>query len=209
MEGKIDFSVYDGKGKISYLFKTEPSFLNGKFYIKDFNIEKFVSSISDEIYISGIIDIRGFFNLKGKNVELETTIKSVKKKGVKQIMNFGAIKVLVAMSGGSPIKSIGSSNFYYSKIGIKINLKNNYLTLKGLAGEKKNVQYIIKKSFFRQGINLTIDKNSNTIEISHFIRRIKSAIRRIKEGGKFKFKTSAINHTLLHQGFLQLVEVFS
>ncbi|MCD6408465.1 hypothetical protein J7L87_05385, partial [bacterium] len=189
--------------------KTEPFFLNVKFDIEDFNIEKFVSSISDEIYISGVINVNGFLNFKDKDVEMETTIKSVRKRGVKQIMNFGAVKVLVAMSGGNPIKSIGSSNFYYSKIGIKITLKNNYLTLEGLAGEKKNVQYMIKKSFLRQGINLTIDKKSNTIEISHFMRRIKNAIRRIKEGGKFKFKTSAINRTLPHQEFWQQVEVSS
>ena len=194
---------------VNYLVKTEPFFLNVKFEIEDFNIEKFVSSISDEIYISGVINVNGFLNFKGKDVEMETTIKSVRKRGVKQIMNFGAIKVLVAMSGGNPMKTIGSSNFYYSKIGIKITLKNNYLTLEGLAGERRNVQYMIKKSFLRQGINLTIDRNSNTIEISHFIRRIKDAIKRIKEGGKFKFKTSAINHTLPHQEFWQQVEVSS
>ena len=209
MLGKVDFSVYDGRGMVNYLIKTEPFFLNAKFDIEDFNIEKFVSSISDEIYVSGVINVNGFLNFNGKDVEMETTIKSVRKRGVKQIMNFGAVKVLVAMSGGNLIKSIGSSNFYYSKIGVKITLKNNYLTLEGLAGKRRNVQYMIKKSFLRQGINLTIDRNSNTIEISHFIRRIKDAIKRVKEGGKLKFKTSAINYTLPHQEFLQQVEVSS
>lgn len=114
-------------------------------------------------------------------------IKSVNKRGVKKIMNFGAVKFFTTLAGGNPIKTIGTSNFYYGKIGMKITLKNNRLTIEGLLGERNGQQYIIKGRFLRNSINLTIDKSSNTIRISDLKERIQKAIERSKKGVKIGF----------------------
>jgi hypothetical protein len=63
----------------------------------------------------------------------------------------------------------------------KILLKNNYLTIEGLAGEKGESQYLIIKPFLLPGINILIDKRNNTIQIDELINRINLAIERIKK----------------------------
>jgi len=82
---------------------------------------------------------------------------------------------------------VGRTNFYYGKIGLKITVKNNRLTIEGLLGEKNGKQYIIKGRFLRSSINLSIDKNSNTINISDLKKRIKTAIKRAKTGAKVSY----------------------
>ncbi|MCD6397333.1 MAG: hypothetical protein J7L71_07310, partial [Spirochaetaceae bacterium] len=143
--------------------------------------------LSKEIYISGIFNIDGNFKLEDKNYKLESKIFSVRKRRIKQIMNFGAVKFFTTLAGGNPIKMMGSSNFYYGKIGLKITAKNNRLTIEGLLGEKNGQQYIIKGRFLRSSINLAIDKGSNTINISDLKKRIKTAIKRTKTGAKVSY----------------------
>lgn len=183
-KGKINFLFYDGKGKINY---TGGEFFKGNFLIDGLNIEKLVKKLSEEIYISGIFNISGNFELEDNNYKLESKIVSVRRRRIKQIMNFSAVKFFTTLAGGNPIKMVGSSNFYYGKVGMKIMVKNNRLTIEGLLGEKNGKQFIIKGRFLRNSINLTIDKNSNTINISDLKKRIKTAIRRTKTGAKVSY----------------------
>jgi len=179
--GEINFLFYDGKGKIKY---AGGKVLKGEFLIDGLNIGKLVKKLSKEIYISGIFNINGNFELGDGNYKLESKIVSVRKRRIKQIMNFGAVKFFTTLAGGNPIRMVGSSNFYYGKMGLKITAKNNRLTIEGLLGEKNGQQYIIKGRFLRSSINLAIDKSSNTINISDLKKRIKTAIKRTKTGAK-------------------------
>ena len=182
--GEINFLFYDGKGKINY---SEEKVFKGDFFIDGLNIEKLVKELSKEIYISGIFNIDGNFELEDGNYKLESKIVSVRKRRIKQIMNFGAVKFFTTLAGGNPVRMVGSSNFYYGKMGLKIIVKNNRLTVEGLLGEKNGKQYIIKGRFLRSSINLSIDKSSNTINISDLKKRIKTAIRRTKTGAKVSY----------------------
>ncbi|MGC8977039.1 MAG: hypothetical protein ACP5OB_05385 [Candidatus Ratteibacteria bacterium] len=145
------------------------------------DIYKLAFSFNDKIIISGLINLNGSFNISKKNREFETFFKSIKKKGIKQYMNFGAIAFISSLSGENPVKQLGSSNFYYRDICGKITLKNDRLTIEGLLGEKGENQYLITKPFLLPGINLFINKRNNTIEIKELINRVKLAIERIKE----------------------------
>ncbi|HRR95186.1 MAG TPA: hypothetical protein P5150_00415 [Candidatus Ratteibacteria bacterium] len=178
-DGYITFLFYDGKGKVNYEIGEK---LNFDFSIKEMNLEKLILSLTKEIHISGIVNVDGNFEKEDENYIIESEILSVRKKGIKQIMNFGAVNFFATLAGGNPIKTIGSSNFYYGQMGMKITLKNNFLTLEGLLGEKENKQYLIKGVHLRNSINLTIDKNTNTIEISDLKERIQTAIERTKSG---------------------------
>jgi len=182
--GEINFLFYDGKGRINY---SGGKVFKGDFSIDGLNIEKLIKKLSKEIYISGIFNIDGNFKFEDKNYKLESKIFSVRKRGIKQIMNFGAVRFFTTLAGGNPIRMVGRANFYYGKIGLKITAKNNRLTIEGLLGEKKGQQYIIKKKFLRNSINLTIDKNSNTINISDLKKRIQTAIKRTKTGVKVSY----------------------
>jgi len=182
--GEINFLFYNGKGKINY---SGEKVFKGEFFIDGLNIEKLVKELSKEIYISGIFNINGNFELEDGNYKLESKIVSIRKRRIKQIMNFGAVKFFTTLAGGNPIKMVGRANFYYGKIGLKITVKNNRLTIEGLLGEKNGQQYIIKGRFLRSSINLAIDKSSNTINISDLKKRIKTAIGRTKTGAKVSY----------------------
>lgn len=145
------------------------------------NIAQLTKQINEKILITGIINITGNFYLQRKNFEFEIFFRSLEKKGVKKYMNFAAIELLTSLSGTNPVRSIGSSNFYYKKIAGKISLKNNYLTIEGLAGEKGEKQYLVIKPFLTPGINILVDKRTNTIKFDELIKRIKIAIERIKK----------------------------
>lgn len=149
--------------------------------INNINIKKLAFSFSEKILFEGLMDIKGEFNLGNGNFEIETVFNSVRKKGTKQFMNFGAIEILSALSGGNPIKMAGSSNFYYKEIKGKVTIKNNRFTIEGLLGEKNGNQYLITRPFLLPGINILINKKNNTIQLDELINRVNLAIERIKE----------------------------
>jgi len=180
-EGILNFSFFDGKGDL--IFKVnfiEPVF-TGNFSIKDFDINKLATSFNEKIIINGFMNISGNFNISKNNLEIEAIFNSAKTRNMRQYMNFGAIQLLTSLSGANPVKRVGSSNFYYKEMKGKILLKNNYLTIEGLAGEKGESQYLIIKPFLLPGINILIDKRNNTIQIDELINRINLAIERIKK----------------------------
>lgn len=181
-EGYLNFYFYDGIGRIDFkLGDLNFSSINGFFTIDNININKLALSLNDKIVINGLINLKGSFNISKEDLELEAIFKSIKRKGIKQYMNFGAIEFITSLSGANPIKQFGTSNFYYNNIGGKISIKNNHLTIEGLLGEKGENQYLITKPFLLPGINLLIDKRSNTIEINELINRVNLAIERIKQ----------------------------
>ncbi|MCM8803895.1 MAG: hypothetical protein NC833_01410 [Candidatus Omnitrophica bacterium] len=181
LEGYSNFYFYDGTGKVNFKLDVSFSNIKGFFTIDNININKLAISLNDKIVINGLINLVGSFNILKGNLELDTIFKSIKKKGVKQYMNFGAIEFITSLSGTNPIKRVGTSNFYYSNISGKISIKNNRLTIEGLAGEKGENQYLVTKPFLLPGINLLIDKRNNTIEINELINRVNLAIERIKQ----------------------------
>lgn len=158
-----------------------PLKLKGDFLLENLDISELTRSINEKILITGIINISGNFYFQKKDFEFEIIFETVKKRGIKQYMNFGAIELLTSLSGTNPIRTIGSSNFYYKKMAGKITLKNKYLTIEGLAGQKGENQYLIIKPFFMPGINILVDKRTNTIKLDELIERVKIAVERIKK----------------------------
>lgn len=179
-QGNVNFIFYDGKGDI-YLNIQNLSSLNGNFLIENINLKKLCFSFNKKIVFEGLMNIKGEFNIEKDKFEIETIFNSVKKKGVKQFMNFGAIEILSSLSGGNPVKQFGTSNFYYKDIKGKISIKDNHFTIEGLLGEKNENQYLITKPFLLPGINILINKRNNTIQLDELINRVNVAIERIKE----------------------------
>ena len=179
-EGVLSFSFFDGKGDLIFKLNfIEPTFISN-FSIKNIDINKLTTSFNEKIIITGFMNILGNLNISKNNLEIETIFNSMKKRNVRQYMNFGAIQLLTSLSGTSPVKRVGSSNFYYKEIKGKISVKNNYLTIEGLAGEKGESQYLVIKPILLPGINILIDKRNNTIRIDELINRVNTVIERIK-----------------------------
>ncbi|MCM8760386.1 MAG: hypothetical protein NC832_01545 [Candidatus Omnitrophica bacterium] len=181
-QGYISFSFYGGDGSLTYTIEeicAKPP-VSFKMRIKNINISRLVHALHEDIYISGVIDAEGKGSLNKPESDLEITFKSRKKKGVKQVMNFGAIKVIASLSGGSVIKSFGTSDFPYRMIAGRVTINDNYLTIEGLAGRKGYQELLIKKGLFK-GINLFIDRRFNTIEIQDLRNRIIHAIETMKK----------------------------
>ena len=182
LKGKFDFYFFEGKGtgsvEIKKMFE-EPS-LTVKFDVKDINFLSAAHHISEEMYISGFANVDGHFTFSKNQPEFEVTVYSVKKKGVKQVMNFGAVKVLMALGSGNPVKTMGGKDFSYAKLAGKVNLKNGFLIIDGLAGKKGRYQYLLKSGFGIGGINVFMDTSMNTIKLKDFQKRIRKALNVIK-----------------------------
>jgi len=180
LQGILNFNFYGGNGKVDFQIKDLSSF-NGLFSIENLDIYKLANSFNEKIVISGFINLKGYFNIAYEKREIEINFNSVKKLGIKQYMNFGAVELIASLSGGNILKRFGSSNFYYKNIAGKISIKDNDFTIEGLAGEKGENQYLIVKPFLLPGINILIDKKNNTIHLDEFINRVNQAIERIKQ----------------------------
>jgi|LSQX01.3.fsa_nt_gb hypothetical protein len=171
--GAGTFRFYNGNGSILYNISelsNKPDILF-EFGINNTNLAQIVHSLNEEIYISGILDAEGKGVFVNNMLSLEMTFKSIRKKGIKQLMNFEAVKVLSSMGGGNPIKTLGSSNFGYSQMSGRIIVNNGYLTVEGLAGEKGGKQLLVKSGLFG-GVNLSVDKKTNTIKIEELVNII-------------------------------------
>lgn len=147
--------------------------------IRDINLSRLVHSLNEEIYVSGILDSEGKGSLNKDEPQFDIVFSSRKKKGIKQVMNFGAIKVISSLSG-SPVKSFGRSDFPYGVIAGRAIINNGYLTIEGLAGKRGTQDILIKKGLFK-GINLFIDRRFNTIKIEDLRHRIMHAIETIRK----------------------------
>lgn len=176
--GNVNLTLYGGKGNIRYNIKeTDEGFVTSvSFSIKNLILSDLVRALSNnEVYISGILDVNGQGTFTGQGPEVTVVFRSKPVRGVKQVMNFSAIKVLASLGGGNPIKTFGSSNFGYKLIAGRVTIKENHLTLEGMAGEKGGQDLLVKGGFF-SGVNLSIDRNSNTIKIEEIKHRIDAAL---------------------------------
>jgi len=181
LKGSAAFTLYGGKGNLTYSVKDAEEKFSAAldFNVKGLSISEFVRDLSDEVYISGILDLNGKAAFGKSGPEAEVSFRSKPARGVKQVMNFSAISVLASMGGGSPIKTFGSSDFGYNLIAGRLTVRNNYLTIEGLAGERGGQNLLIKGGTFG-GINLSVDKYSNTISLEEIRRRAAAATQSMK-----------------------------
>jgi hypothetical protein len=184
-KGEITFVLAGGDGIVNFNFDDtrHSPFFSFDYKLNSLNLGALVNSLNREIEMSGIIDIAGDGTYKtGEDMDMTVEFNSVKRRGVGQYMNFSAVQVISALGGGNPVKTMGSANFNYSKIAGRITLKENYITLQGLAGESRGQQYLIRGGIFGTGMNLMIDEKSNTIKLQELIDRVKNAVDRISRG---------------------------
>lgn len=181
LKGSANFTLYGGKGRLTYDVREEKDAFSTSFGfdVKSINLSGLVSDLSEEVYISGILDVDGKGAFTQEGPEVEVSFRSKPARGVKQAMNFGAVRVLATLGGGSPIKTFGSSDFRYNLIAGRLTVKNDYLTIEGLAGRKGDQNFLIRGGLFG-GINLSIDRDSNTIKIEELQRRITTATQSLK-----------------------------
>lgn len=182
LDGAANFRFYGSEGRTTYDINEESEGLSAifNFNIDGINLHDLVRDLSEEIYISGILNVDGNGSFTEKGPEIAVSFRTKPARGVKQVMNFGAIRVLASLGGGSPVKALGSSDFRYSLIAGKMTVKDGYLTIEGLAGKKGDQNLLIRGGLFG-GINLAISKDSNTIKIDELKRRIISTTQTLRK----------------------------
>ena len=181
LKGSANFTAYGGKGNIAFGMENEAEQFAAEFIfnVKGLALADFVRALSDEVYIAGVLDINGKGAFGGGAPEVAVSFRSRPVKGVKQVMNFSAINVLASMGGGNPVKAIGSSNFGYRLIAGRLTVRDKHLTIEGMAGTRGRHNLLIKGGTFR-GMNLSIDRESNTISMEEIKRRAAAATQSMK-----------------------------
>jgi len=158
-------------------FSSHPEGLKttGQYLIEGLNLLGVSQALNDQVFVSGILNISGSFLLAREEKFFETTFVSVDKKGIKQTLNFGAVRALTALATGNPIRSIGKQDFHYLKLAGRVTIKNGYITIEGLAGKKGENSYLLKGPIWGQGINVLVHTKTNTIRLEDFRKRLARA----------------------------------
>ena len=152
LEGENLFSFYGGDGRINYSFSgnTDQASLSFSFRLENVDLSGFAASLNKDVYVSGRMDIEGSGNFSEGVRALEISFRSRRTRGVKQVMNFGAVKAISSLGGGNPVKAVGGSNFGYSLIAGRVTIRNEFLTVEGACrGEGGHAVYSQKRPFWR------------------------------------------------------------
>ncbi len=120
----------------------------------------------------------------GQPEKFELSIRSVKKRGIKQYVNAEAVNNLSILSTGTafPFRR-GILQFFryfpYDKLGIYCKLENDIFTLRGTI-HQQGVEYLIKRAPFR-GIDVINQNPENRIRWKQMLRRLKAIGQRTED----------------------------
>ncbi|MCM8770013.1 MAG: hypothetical protein NC911_10185 [Candidatus Omnitrophica bacterium] len=179
-QGIIQTRFYDSSGILKFSF-------NGNLFYPEFsfdgifpevNLLKFFTAVNDQVIVSGIVKSQVEGKVSPGSFQLSLRIESVPARGVKQTLNFGAVKALTALGGGGTIRAITKSDFHYRKLAGRLTLADGYLTIEGLAGRHGHYQYFLQSSPWGQGINVFVDPEMNTIRLEYLLSRLQTAFSR-------------------------------
>ncbi|HPP12095.1 MAG TPA: hypothetical protein PKW42_05115 [bacterium] len=179
-QGKFNCYFYQSRGIFDLFFngdllRPEISF-EGLF--PEINLKQLCHDLNDQVIVSGIVKTALQGKLSPGQHHLVVTFESLPRFGVKQTLNFGAVKALAALGGGGSVRAITGADFHYSKMAGSLSLINGYLTLEGLAGRHGQYQYLLRSRPLGQGINVFVDPGMNTIRLEYFLGRLQDAISR-------------------------------
>jgi len=128
--------------------------------------------------INGTVDATASVLVRRGDPVAELSFASVRKRGVKQALNFGAVKALMQLTGnyGSAMSGISKADFNYSTLAGRVTYRDGYVTLEGLAGVKGPNQILLKGPAVGQGINIFVNSTTNTIRLEDLRRRVENAL---------------------------------
>ncbi len=185
-KGSITFNLYDGKGNISFMSSEagNPFKLYAKADVNRINLEKLVHSLNPDVLITGIMNLVCFIGFGKKDFSLMAKFDNVPGMPFSQKLNISAVKALASLGsssfGGSIGKKLGSTNFYYRKIGGVVSYQNGLLTIEGTAKKSANHDYLISSEIFGSGINVLVDRKNNSIHMEDLKQRINNAMKQNK-----------------------------
>lgn len=183
-DGDVTAKVFGGAVRVIDIF-AEDIFSSSRRYGADITFEGIrLGRVTDRIPIGkmdGVISgsLTGFQMEYGQPSAFVLELHSVKTKGVKQSISVEAIKNLSILGTGSSaigrVLSSGLNRFFqyypYSKIGMRVTLHNDRLSVRGTIHEG-GTEYLIRKGFFR-GIDMINQNPENVTSFRDMRERIK------------------------------------
>jgi hypothetical protein len=171
--GQIEASNIQAANPLSHLRKVSMEVL-----FREIDLEEASRSFKFG-QMGGIIhgDITNVVFSFGQPEKFELSIRSVKKRGIKQYVNAEAVNNLAILSTGTAFpfrKGILQlfRYFPYDKLGIYCKLENDIFTLRGTI-RQNGVEYLIKRGLFR-GIDVINQNPENQIRWKQMLRRLRA-----------------------------------
>jgi hypothetical protein len=191
-QGQIQADVFGGRVQITKMeienpFSSLPSVrLNAMF--QEIQLER-ASETFEFGRISGILEgaIRDLLITAGQPSELQADIYTVERRGTSQWINVEALNKLTVLSSGNGGSNVYGGlvtffdNFRYSKMGFKATLKNDRLTLRGVA-TKDGKEFLVVGSLLPPTVNII--SHTQEIGFSELLRRLE----RIKQSEEPEIK---------------------
>ena len=176
-------AVVDGTANIS---GKNPE-ISCRFSFEGLDLLPLTRSLNENLGVSGLLRLSGNGTLRGKDIEGELSFSTEAKQGISQYFNFAAVKAVLALGGGNPVRSMAMADFSYRKAAGRITIKGGRLTVEGLAGKQGKDSFLVRGGFFGPTINILIDSGANTIRLDDFRKRIAHAITASGTTGGVKF----------------------
>jgi len=124
--------------------------------------------------VSGVLNgkVRNFEIAAGEISSFDIELKTVKKRGVRQVASAVFIRKLVPW-GGPLLAQLRGGTYAYEVMGLRGKLRNDYLTLRG-AVRKNNQEFLMLGSGFRR-LNVAMANIDRPIPFKHFVSLFKQA----------------------------------
>jgi hypothetical protein len=191
-QGQIQADVFGGRVQITQMeienpFSSLPSIRLDALF-QEIQLER-ASETFEFGRISGILEgaISDLLITAGQPSELQADIYTVERRGTSQWINVEALNKLTVLSSGNGGSNVYGGlltffdNFRYSKMGFKATLKNDRLTLRGVA-TKDGKEFLVVGSLLPPTVNII--SHTQEIGFSELLRRLE----RIKQSEEPEIK---------------------
>ncbi|MBU2494905.1 MAG: hypothetical protein KJ935_00145 [Candidatus Omnitrophica bacterium] len=123
--------------------------------------------------MSGIANLGYNFQTGESGLESwRALFETVPVKGVRQYLNVRALKVLLAISAGSPVGFLARNDYGYRKLKAAVTYRDGLLSIEGLARREKGRDYILLGNLLGYTVNISMDPKGNTIKLDDLKQRL-------------------------------------
>ncbi|MFH0797670.1 MAG: hypothetical protein V2A65_11590 [Candidatus Omnitrophota bacterium] len=179
---RASFSFYQAEGKgevLGHRSEKGEQNISGRLSLEGLNLLPLSSLYGEGAQISGVANLGLDFQTRMENLKfLQAIIETVPAKGIRQYLDFRAVKALLALSTGSPPGYLVDKAYYgYRKLAARVTYQDRFLTIEGLAKKNRNKEYVLLGTPFGQTVNIAIDPRGNTVNLDDLKQRLGQAFK--------------------------------
>ena len=175
----VSFSFYKaaGSGDISVRRSKEGKpLVRGRLNLVGLDLLSLLTIYGNGALMSGIANLGCDFQAGKDGLDYwRALVETVPARGVRQYLNVRALKVLLAVSTGSPVGFLTGNDYGYRKLKTAVTYQDGLLSIEGLARREKDRDYVLLGTPLGYTVNISMDPRGNTINLDDLKQRFNQA----------------------------------